>query len=1387
MMANVFAGSGESRLRPVELAEESPDFWFFFVLGIRQFIPVQGAIRARRGHSMRISIHSRLFLVLSILLFFCVPGVSPQIGTTSLHGTVLDKSRGVVGDAKVTLVNSARGLERDATTPPNGEFEFLALPPGTYVLTVEKDGFNKYEQSNLQLLVNLPTTVNVVLQVGSISTRVEVSAQAEIVNTTDASLGIAFGENQVKQLPLESRNVPDLLSLQPGVVYTGDRPDIDKEVDTRSGSVNGSHSDQSNITLDGVSVNDKGGHSFTSVLPVTLDSVQEFRVTTSNYGADEGSASAAQVALVTKSGTNDFHGSAYEYNRNSLFSANDYFIKASQLGSDQPNKANQLNRNIFGASVGGPILKNRFFFFLNYEGYRDAESVSAVRTVPTAALRDGVIQYACFRNADGSLNTTLCPGNFSVPGLTPGSSYPVAPGYFALSPGQITQMDAGSNGPHGPDPVVIQYMNNTYPLPNDSTVGDGLNTAGYRFRAPTSTTKNWYIAKLDYNITGDAKHRVSVSAALANENSDANGAPFLPGTPPEQATVSYNKGIIAGYSAVLTPSLVNNFRYGFVRESLGTIGDSTQEWNQLLAFDQGITRSSAFQRPVHNFTDDVSWIHGRHTWQFGLQFAFLRNPESNLNNSFSSGAANPDWLSSSGLSGPQNPSPLNPSNPANGYPQVDTGYVSNYDYSMTSLLGMITYGNAVYNYDRNGNPIAQGAPVTRHFAEDSYEMYAQDTWKLKPNLTVTLGLRYSLFSPPWETDGLQVGTTFSLDDWFNERGAGMLQGVPSNAQPLVTYQLAGPANGKTGFYNWDYHNFAPRLALAWSPDFSSSLLGALAGSKGKTSIRAGFGIVYDRVGESLVDTFDQNGSFGLATALNNASDFETSLIAPRLTSMNTIPTQDYGTTPTPILRTAPTGGYPQTYPTGNGAISWGIDNNLKTPYSYTLDLAVSRELKSGFSLDVAYVGRLSHRLLAQDDLAMPLDIFDKKSGIDYFTAEKALAKVFRPELNEGVSAPTTTFNPSQLPANVQQFWKDQIQPIANGVPYQLSGCTGTDSQGNSIKIPTTNPIVFAFDTFCATSFNDSLALYNLDYNGIPGFDPNMPHDNSNQLYFTSGGQYSYYAPQFSSLYAWRSMANANYNAMQVSLRHRMMYGFQFDLNYTFSKSIDLASDAERIAPASSISSLNNIIINAWNPNQERGVSSYDVPHQFNANWLVELPFGRGRAIGRDSSRLLDAVIGGWQLSGLFRWTSGFPVNVDNGYSNFPTNFEQEGNADKIAPVQTGAYFNTGTPNIFANGPAAISSFAPAYAGESGQRNVIRGDGFFGIDLGVSKRWIMPWKESQSLQFRWETFNLTNSVRFDVQSSLLSSALTLGSVGSFGNYSGLLTNPRIMQFALRYEF
>ena len=417
------------------------------------------------------------------------------------------------------------------------------------------------------------------LEIGSSAQTVEVSGTAQTINTIDASLGNAFNENQVKQLPLEGRNVPDLLSLQPGVAYTGNRTDVPTS-DTRSGAVNGARSDQSNVTVDGIGANDEGGKAFTSVLPVTLDSVQEFRVTTTNYNADQGSSSGAQVALVTKSGTNNFHGSLYEYTRNTYTSANDYFVKAAQLDGGLPNTPPKLIRNIFGGSLGGPIIKDRLYFFTNYEGTRRAEAVSQTVQVPTNTLRDGIIQYLC---ADPS----TCPGG-TVTGIS-GKSYPVAAGYQALSPSQLTAIDPLHLGPNAP---VVQYLN-TWPNPNCNNTGDGVNYGCFNFAAPISDISNIYIAKMDYNITKDGKHRLSVSGSLINDNYAQ--APFLPGEAPSEDQVNYSKGIIASYNAVLTSTLDNNFRYGFVRQSNGFIGNSNQDW----IFFRGLNDQTGRHNPKH--------------------------------------------------------------------------------------------------------------------------------------------------------------------------------------------------------------------------------------------------------------------------------------------------------------------------------------------------------------------------------------------------------------------------------------------------------------------------------------------------------------------------------------------------------------------------------------------------------------------------------------------------------------------------------------------------------------------------------------------------------------------------------------------------------------------
>jgi hypothetical protein len=247
----------------------------------------------------------------------------------------------------------------------------------------------------------------------------------------------------------------------------------------------------------------------------------------------------------------------------------------------------------------------------------------------------------------------------------------------------------------------------------------------------------------------------------------------------------------------------------------------------------------------------------------------------------------------------------------------------------------------------------------------------------------------------------------------------------------------------------------------------------------------------------------------------------------------------------------------------------------------------------------------------------------------------------------------------------------------------------------------------------------------------------------------------------------------------------MSHGLQFELNYTYSKSIDISSDANRIGDEGG---LGGQIILPWNPKALRAVSDFDLTHQFNANWIVELPFGRGRSIGSGAHGALEGLIGGWQLTGLARWTSGFPVSVSNG-AQWPTNWELSGDATPIAATRTvGASKNpNGSVNIFgtdgANGAAgaAFNNFAPDLPGQVGARNTLRGEGFAGLDLGLSKRWQIH--EGHSLQFRWEVFNALNLTRFDVQSL----SLSLTNSSNFGNYTGLLTNPRVMQFALRYEF
>jgi hypothetical protein len=858
--------------------------------------------------------------------------------------------------------------------------------------------------------------------------------------------------------------------------------------------------------------------------------------------------------------------------------------------------------------------------------------------------------------------------------------------------------------------------------------------------------------------------------------------------------VNYNKGIIVSYSSTLTNTLVNNFRYGFIRESDGFIGNSSQNWILFRGLNDqngppgAITRTHSFQRPINSFADDLTWIKGRHTLQFGTQIAFIRTPSISYISSYSEGQANASWTTLSGYA--EKKSPLNPaytcsnsqssSCVANGTPFVDPGFANSYDFPLQALLGMVTEVDAQYNFTRNGTALPEGAPIQRRYGIDGYEFYGQDTWKAKPTLTLTFGLRWSLFSPPWETNGLQVSPSPNLGQWYLARASAGVNGIPSNQDTPVTFDWSGPANGKANYYNWEYNNIGPRLAFAWAPHGSGGLTQSLFGEGGQTSIRGGFGIVYDRFGQGIADDFSENGSFGLSSQLSNPAGFLSPYNAPRLTSVNSIPTQDLnGNT---IFLPAPPAVFPQTYPSGNFAIAHSIDAGIKTPYSYTFDFSVARELKGGYSLEASYVGRLGHRLLTQLDPAIPLNVRDKASGLDYFTALTALAKIYR------TGEQTQSFNASQVSPKVAQYWANVISPLQQGDAYTISSCVGNNAQGQPLMTSTTSPVVAAYDLFCGNNLNETTGLLGFDNSGIgsvAGSGDNNCGTPGHPVcsYLPFGGQYTYYNPQYATLYMWRTMGTSNYNALQLDLKHKMVHGYQFGFTYTFSKSIDLSSDAERVG---TINGIGGQIQNAWSPYQFRGVSDFDATHQITANWVVNLPFGRGAAIAHDANRFVNAFIGGWQFSGLGRWTSGFPFSVGNGY-NWATDWDLTGNAYQTGHVSTGTFYdpnNQGAVNIFSNLANAAGSFREPFPGEAGQRNWLRGPGFFSVDMGLSKRWQMPWAEGQSLQLRWEVFNVSNSKRFDVQSAN-SFIDVYGS--TFGDYNRLSTKPRVMEFALRYEF
>ena len=1319
--------------------------------------------------------------LMTIAMVVSLPAVAQQAGLT---GAVTDPTGAVIPGAAVTVTHKGTGVARTTTTSADGGYLIQQLEPGQYRLEISMQGFKTAVRDPVTLPVGITSTVNATLEIGAVTEQVVVEEGVSGLNTVDASIGTPITGAQVLNLPSNSLDPAGLLSLQPGVTFVpglADSPGGYSGIvddDGRGGSVNGARSDQTNITLDGVDVNDsQNGYAFSSALRATQASLQEFRVTTSSYNSDLGRSSAAQVQLVTKSGGNSPHGMVYYTHRNDAFGANGFFNNRDSVAKGKD------RRHIYGAALGGALVKDRLFLFGNFERMEEAIAGTVLNNVPTESFKDGVIIYECDDPA-------LCPGG-TVAGLT--GSHSVPAGFFGLTPAQLTAIDPSAIGPNS---GVISYLNQ-FPVANSTGSRDGVNIAGFRFNAPVENDYKTYIARLDFNIDRAGNHTFFARGTLQDDTIVSSQASF-PGNSPNQAELVNSRGVAFGYKAILGATAISNLRYGYTRIGEKFSGVRNSEYvnlrfiAELNGFD-GTASTRTRQMPSHHLREDFSVTKGSHTLSFGGEGRFTRNNRATNLGAFNTFVVNPSWLPNVGRNTRPGAIECFVVAACTAVPAVSGAFGSAWNDTAPNLLGLITQSTGNFNFLADGTVLSSGEPIPRRFAVNEFELYAQDSWRATPSLTLTFGLRYFNSTPPWETNGNQVAPQMvsrstgqvipgGLSEWFELRRNLMLNGGTAGDAPSLAFTLGGPANNAEHFYPRDNDNFSPRLAAAWNPRINNWFFG-----NGKMVIRGGYSLVYDRIGQGLAASFNANGSFGMSSVITSTfagcdegtgrANVPNGACARFISPTDTSGAQSF-------LPPAPPVSFPAV-PPDLFDISQALNNNITTPYAHTFNLTISREV-GNYTIDVGYVGRRGRDLLISKDLAMPLNLTDPGSGRDYFAASQSLIAAF--------AAGTLISDIAPDP-----FWENFFPgwgPAGANSGFLVCDLQGTGGSGGF------SATQVAYDWVNCLQPDTTVVPFCADVAGCGGFPTTVNCSNGVDL---DGDAFldcpeGFFSAQFATLAAWSPDARSEYHSLQVSLRRRLVNGLNFTINYVFSHSLDTASEPERqglFGPAAS-SGTGGYLVNSWSPDLDYASSSFDMRHQLNANWSAELPIGSGRAVGSGMPGWANHIVGGWALAGIFRANSGLPAEIFNGRV-WATNWNVAGNAmctggavpDFNHSVQNGPCAPTQNvknaagdrgPNLFADPVAALDFFRSSNPGERGLRNPLRADNYVNLDLSINKSFFLPW-EGHILKFRWEMFNVTNSVFFDATQLNTSRQST----ASFGNYTDVMGGPRQMQVSLRYEF
>lgn len=1236
--------------------------------------------------------------------------LAAALASTGLHaqdvaavtGVVSDTSGALIVGADVQLVNTTTHAEYSGKTNSLGSYRIVNVTPGPgYKLTLIKGGFEPFVVTNIYLTVGTTRTQNATLKPGNVKESIVVSAaNSEVtLDTADAQIGNNFDVNLLDDLPVQVRDTPSsLFALQPGITTVPANGS-----NASASSVTGARTDQSYVSVDGLDVNDiSTGQTFMIVANAPVDSVEEFRGTVAGQLANSDPAGGGQFQLVTKSGTNAWHGNVNEYHRDSFTAANNWFNDEAGV------PLAHLVRNQFGGNIGGPIKKDKAFIFFNFYDLRLARSNSVETVVPTKSYASGNISYIL---ATASNSSGACSANSRL------NTTPQCIG--TLTPAQVQALDPAGVGYSS---VVQGLLASRYPAPNDVTFGDGVNTEGYRFNAPDPDDETNYVARFDYNINPSMK----LFAKFGTNRQDSVEFPQILPNDPVLANPFTDRSYdyVIGHTWTIGANKVNRFSYGDTIEKYNfpatfaptgttvlTLGDGN---NSFLGDPYPQQESQKRRLPIPVVSDDFAWQKGRHSLDFGGSFKFIKTESQQILDFNFLGLGLGVYLPS-----------LDPTV----RPDATTGYVTNsirggntapslYDNAFALALGHIAEVGTNWNYNNSGVAYPNGTGHIRRYRYYQTELYLSDSWKATRDLTLTYGLHYQYYSVPYETNGFESIENLDFNTYFADRVKQSAAGISGDSSlPFFTYNLGGKANNAAPMFQPNYKDFAPRAAFAYNPEWSR-----------KTVFNGSAGIIFDRtvlnalnfVGDQYSFLFQNSVTtdYGEPTAQGSLVD------DPRVGANFSFP----GNTPPAISR-------PYT-PNVSGGTPYGlygnpyqfasiVDPHLKDPYSILLNAGIQQQMPWDMVLKISYVGRMGRRLLAQADASQLIDFPDTSSGQLMSSAFSNLTTAYR-------AGATSIAN--------QPWLEDQVGPGATQALYSDPYAANYIAYGDFAD----------FIQYVAT-------YYGLNSN------VGMASQFSENTFYTNKG--------FSS-----------YNGMLVTLDKNMSHGLKFDVNYTWSHSIDNTS---LIANVLASSTNVGFVCDVLRPRECRGNSDFDQTHVINGDFSYQLPIGRGKTFGDTAPRWVDELVGGWALSGIPQWHSGLAFSAFSnayvaGFSNdAPAIFN--GNRGAIAPHLH--KLADGSVNLFTSSSAADSAYSGPVGFNIGSRNNLRGPSAWAFDAGLAKSFVLV-QDRASLKFRADGFNVLNHPTFALPGG---TDITESNGQPFGQINATTGAPRVVQLAVRIEF